>query len=171
MARAFLKKYQVKYIVVGQLERNVYPALDPVADGLAKFEQYEGKYWKEVYHDGYTIYEVILIEVQIAMILAYHISKAEWNEAQQRGEYVAPSLETEGFIHCSTEKQVLHVANAFYRGRNDLVLLKLDEAKLKPELEVGAACWTSRPGHFRIRFISAHLWTDQLNGSRLCSGL
>ena len=54
---------------------------------------------------------------------------------KQRGEYIAPSLETEGFIHCSTEKQVLHVANAFYRGKNDLVLLVLDEAKLKPELK------------------------------------
>ena len=62
-------------------------------------------------------------------------SRAEWADAQARGEYVAPSLNTEGFIHCSTEKQVLHVANAFYRGRNDLVLLKLDETKLKPELK------------------------------------
>jgi uncharacterized protein (DUF952 family) len=67
--------------------------------------------------------------------LILHItSKSEWIEAQQRGEYIAPSLKTEGFIHCSTENQVLHVANAFYRGRNDLVLLKLDEANLKPEL-------------------------------------
>jgi uncharacterized membrane protein len=58
--RAFLKKYLVKYIVVGQLERNIYPALDPAADGLAKFEQYDGKYWKEVYHDkNTTIYEVL----------------------------------------------------------------------------------------------------------------
>ena len=62
-------------------------------------------------------------------------SRAEWNEAQTRGEYIAPSLQTEGFIHCSTEKQVVHVANAFYRGRNDLVLLHIDEAKLKPELK------------------------------------
>ena len=62
-------------------------------------------------------------------------SKQEWNEAQTRGEYIAPSLETEGFIHCSTDKQVPHVANAFYRGRNDLVLLVIDETKLKPELK------------------------------------
>ena len=60
LARAFLKKYQVKYIVVGQLERNIYPALGPGADGLAKFEKYEGKYWKAVYHDANTtIYEVM----------------------------------------------------------------------------------------------------------------
>lgn len=59
-ALAFLEKYQVKYIVVGQLERNIYPPINPTADGLAKFEKYEGKYWKAVYHDGSTtIYEVM----------------------------------------------------------------------------------------------------------------
>jgi uncharacterized protein (DUF952 family) len=73
-------------------------------------------------------------------------SKAEWNEAQTRGEYVAPSLGTESFIHCSTEKQVLHVANAFYRGRNDLVLLKLDEARLKPELKWEPPVGSPAPG-------------------------
>jgi uncharacterized membrane protein len=60
VARDFLKKYDVQYIIVGQLERNVYPLLDGVPDGLAKFERYDGKYWKEVYHDeDTTIYEVI----------------------------------------------------------------------------------------------------------------
>ncbi|MBC7877548.1 MAG: glycosyltransferase family 39 protein [Anaerolineales bacterium] len=60
LARRFLKKYQVKYIIVGQLERNVYPALEGVPDGLAKFEQFEGEYWKTVYHDKHTtIYEVL----------------------------------------------------------------------------------------------------------------
>lgn len=62
-------------------------------------------------------------------------SKQEWASAQQNGEYTAPSLAAEGFIHCSTEKQALHVANAFYRGKTDLVLLALDEAKLKPEIK------------------------------------
>ncbi len=73
-------------------------------------------------------------------------SRAEWNEAQVRGEYTAPSLQTEGFIHCSTEKQVIHVANAFYRARNDLVLLKLDEAKLKPELKWEPPAGIPAPG-------------------------
>ncbi len=62
-------------------------------------------------------------------------SRAEWKVAQERGEYIAPSLQTEGFIHCSTEGQVAHVANAFYRGQNDLVLLNIDETKLKPGLK------------------------------------
>ena len=68
--------------------------------------------------------------------MIFHItSQAEWSQAQTRGEYTAPSLVSEGFIHFSTEKQVLVVANAFYRGRKDLVVLKVDEARLKSELK------------------------------------
>jgi uncharacterized membrane protein len=57
----FLKKYDVKYIVVGQLERAEYQRTDlPMPDGIAKFEQYEGQYWRSIYSDGNTaIYEVI----------------------------------------------------------------------------------------------------------------
>lgn len=61
-------------------------------------------------------------------------SKQEWASAQQSGVYTAPSLESEGFIHCSTDRQVLHVANAFYRGRTDLVLLKLAEDRIKSQV-------------------------------------
>lgn len=62
-------------------------------------------------------------------------SKSEWLEAQALGEYRAPSLETEGFIHCSAEAQVVAVANAFYRGRNDLVLLMIEETRARPEVK------------------------------------
>ena len=60
MALAFLEKYDVKYIVVGQLERNVYPLMPDIPDGLAKFSQFNGKFWNVVYQDGATtIYEVV----------------------------------------------------------------------------------------------------------------
>ncbi|NCP87343.1 MAG: hypothetical protein CO094_07275 [Anaerolineae bacterium CG_4_9_14_3_um_filter_57_17] len=54
-ARAFLREYNARYIVVGQMERNYYqPA------GLAKFESQNGTLWREVYRDGLTvIYEVL----------------------------------------------------------------------------------------------------------------
>ncbi len=73
-------------------------------------------------------------------------SRAEWEHAQARGEYRAASLETEGFIHCSTEKQVRAVANAFYRGRNDLVLLVIEASRLKPELKWQAPAGPPAPG-------------------------
>lgn len=62
-------------------------------------------------------------------------SKQEWLDAQARGEYVAPSLTSEGFIHCSTDKQILNVANAFYRGRTDLVVLSLDEMRIRSKVK------------------------------------
>jgi uncharacterized membrane protein len=53
-AREFLQKYDVRYIVVGQLERAAY-----TPEGIAKFERLNGRYWQEVYRDGNTtIYEV-----------------------------------------------------------------------------------------------------------------
>jgi YYY domain-containing protein len=53
-AQAFLKKYNVRYIIVGQLERAEY-----IGEGLLKFDAYNGKLWQEVYRDEQTvIYEV-----------------------------------------------------------------------------------------------------------------
>lgn len=61
-------------------------------------------------------------------------SRQAWQAAQERGAYTAESLEKEGFIHCSRPGQMLVVANAFYRGLSDLLLLWLDPARLQPEL-------------------------------------
>ncbi|MEW6094466.1 MAG: DUF2298 domain-containing protein [Chloroflexota bacterium] len=65
-AVAFLQKYNVRYIIVGQLERGKYapgaesgPVLAGEPDGLLKFEQFDGIFWNEIYRDGETvIYEV-----------------------------------------------------------------------------------------------------------------
>ncbi len=61
------------------------------------------------------------------MHLILHIAPREaWEEARQNGYYRAPSLASEGFIHCSTPKQVIRVANTFYRGQSDLLLLYIN---------------------------------------------
>ncbi len=50
----FLNKYDVSYIVVGQLEYAKYPG-----SGIGKFAQLDGKLWNEVYSNGKTsIYQV-----------------------------------------------------------------------------------------------------------------
>ena len=59
--------------------------------------------------------------------MIFHITaRTDWEDAQQRGEYRAESLETEGFIHCSTPSQVLPVAENFYKGQSGLILLGIE---------------------------------------------
>ena len=67
--------------------------------------------------------------------MIYHITTRQaWYEAQQRGEYRAESLESEGFIHCSTQTQVLPVAEKYYQGQQDNLLLVIDPIRLTSEL-------------------------------------
>lgn len=64
------------------------------------------------------------------MIILHITRKREWADAQRRGFYSAPSLETEGFIHCSTPSQVVGVAERFYAGQSGLVLMVIDSERV-----------------------------------------
>jgi uncharacterized protein (DUF952 family) len=67
--------------------------------------------------------------------MIYHItSRRAWRETMQRGEYRVESLEAEGFIHCSTEAQVLPVAEKYYPGQRGLLVLMIDPARLSSDL-------------------------------------
>ncbi|HLO18613.1 MAG TPA: DUF952 domain-containing protein [Anaerolineales bacterium] len=66
--------------------------------------------------------------------MIYHIAtRRAWREALQRGEYRAESLKTEGFIHCSTNAQVVPVAERYYKGERGLFLLMIDPSLLSSE--------------------------------------
>ena len=60
----------------------------------------------------------------------------DWDHARSAGKYTAPSLQNEGFIHCSTVEQVIETANVFFKGQNGLALLCVDENTLISELKV-----------------------------------
>ncbi|MBL1079652.1 DUF952 domain-containing protein [Nocardia sp. 2] len=62
--------------------------------------------------------------------LVHICSRAEWEAAQEAGEYRAASLEEVGFIHLSAPYQAHLPANRIFRGRSDLVLLRLDPGRL-----------------------------------------
>ncbi|MGB3654697.1 MAG: DUF952 domain-containing protein [Rivularia sp. (in: cyanobacteria)] len=65
----------------------------------------------------------------------FHITpRQDWEKAQVTGIYRADSLETEGFIHCSTAAQVVKVANLFFKNQTDLLLLFIDSDKVKSEI-------------------------------------
>ena len=60
--------------------------------------------------------------------------RAAWQAAQSQGSYQPASLSAEGFIHLSRPDQILKVANAFYHGLPDAILLWIDPARLRAEL-------------------------------------
>ena len=69
-----------------------------------------------------------------------HITpRAAWEQARQTGAYRGDTLDSEGFIHCSTVAQVIGVANARFQGRTDLILLVIDTGRLTPALRWEAA--------------------------------
>jgi len=65
------------------------------------------------------------------MPVIYHVTKAaDWNVAKKNGFYEPPSLNDEGFIHCSQANQVAGVLERYFAGQTDLVKLVIDTDKL-----------------------------------------
>ena len=66
--------------------------------------------------------------------IAHIATQDDWQIAQSAGVYLSPTLQSEGFIHCSSADQVLNTANRYFLNRQDLVLLWIDPQKIIPEL-------------------------------------
>ena len=68
--------------------------------------------------------------------MIFHITTWDaWDEAARAGSFRADTLETEGFIHCSSADQVAEVANVRFRGRDDLVLLWIEPERVRAEIK------------------------------------
>ena len=68
-------------------------------------------------------------------MIIYHITRQiDWDNAQKADSYRADTLETQGFIHCSKQEQLIQTANSFYHGQSGLVLLCINSNLVKPEI-------------------------------------
>ncbi len=68
-----------------------------------------------------------------------HITQRQlWQQATLAGLYRADSLDSEGFIHCSTPQQIVGVANAFFQAQTDLVLLCIDSERVQAPIHFEA---------------------------------
>ncbi len=66
------------------------------------------------------------------MNMLFHITtRADYADAQAQGQYLPPPFAVDGFVHCSFAHQVAPVANRFYREGEDLIVLKIDPARLQ----------------------------------------
>ncbi len=89
------------------------------------------------------------------MSFIYHITtQAEWQIARSVGVYEPESLMTEGFIHCTTEELFEQVANFYFKGAFDLIVLEIAPEKLTVELR-----WDEVGGH-KFPHIYGPLVTD-----------
>jgi uncharacterized protein (DUF952 family) len=94
-------------------------------------------------------------------MMIYHITpRAVWEPARARGEYRSDTLDTQGFIHCSTSRQVVSVANSYYPGQQGLVLLCIDENRLRSELRYESPAGPVIEGEYRFPHIYGPLNTN-----------
>jgi len=67
-------------------------------------------------------------------VILHIISEEDWEKAQTEGVHTPSSLDDEGFIHCSTIEQVNWVANSFFKGHTDLLLIYIDAEKVTAKI-------------------------------------
>jgi uncharacterized protein (DUF952 family) len=72
--------------------------------------------------------------------MIYHLTTAQdWRLQASKSEFFPADYLKEGFIHCCTPSQLAGVLDRYFKGATDLVLLHLDESKLKAELKYEAS--------------------------------
>ena len=74
------------------------------------------------------------LEVKRSVYIVHLCQREAWLNALSRGVYECESLGREGFIHCSPPELVLQVANRFYRGNREMVILWIDPEKISSEI-------------------------------------
>lgn len=68
-------------------------------------------------------------------MIIFHIVLPEiWAQFDGRPSYRTPSLETEGFIHCSYASQLPAVIERYYRDERELLILHIETEKLRSKL-------------------------------------
>lgn len=68
--------------------------------------------------------------------LLFHITtKDNWKQYNNSGSYEPESLESEGFIHFSTGKQVEGVANTLFGDKDEILLLVIDATTLHEDIK------------------------------------
>jgi uncharacterized protein (DUF952 family) len=90
------------------------------------------------------------------MTLLYHITTVqEIERAARAGKYVPENFEVDGFIHCAYSNQLKSVAEARFRGRNDLALVEIDASRLDCHVVESDACFPHICGSLPMGAVTA----------------
>jgi len=129
-ARLELEKIEASVFVGNQASRRIFEKNGFLLEGTIRNAVHKrGQYLDE------WLFGITRDEYYSAASWIVHLcSQQSWLEAQLGNEYRAQSLDQEGFIHTSSPDQIVEVANTFYRGMADLVLLWIDPKRLQAKL-------------------------------------
>ncbi|PAU95490.1 hypothetical protein CK503_00035 [Aliifodinibius salipaludis] len=68
--------------------------------------------------------------------LLFHITtKEDWKTFNNSGSFEPESLDSEGFIHCSTGEQVEDTANRIFGDKDEILLLVIDATTLHEDIK------------------------------------
>ncbi len=117
----------------------------------------------------YTMLSMVANAAGIDPPRMYHLAlRLEWEAARDDGSYrrstLGASLEDVGFIHCSHAHQVQTIADTVYRGRDDVVLLEIDPARLDAEVRVEPVHGDEYPHIYGPLPVDAVVRTHDLDG-------
>jgi uncharacterized protein (DUF952 family) len=77
-----------------------------------------------------------------------HITRCEqWEKARLEDVYRGDTLDSEGFIHCSTSRQLVKVANTLFRFQEGLVLLCIETGRVESEIRYEGSEGSERYPH------------------------
>jgi uncharacterized protein (DUF952 family) len=77
------------------------------------------------------------------MLILHIATRAQWEAAQQTGLYDGNTLRTEGFIHCCTPDQLMHVLIKHYPSAVGHVIVEIETEDVEPEIR-----WEGDPEQF-----------------------
>jgi uncharacterized protein (DUF952 family) len=100
-----------------------------------------------------------LVQVEekvVHMNIILHITqRGDWETSASCGYYKPSSLNSDGFIHCSSIEQTVDTANQFYPSQHGLVILCIDENNTEAEIKYeGPVC----VGDQRVDVLFPHIY-------------
>ncbi len=81
-----------------------------------------------------TILSILICSLKSHAFVYFLISEADYTARPEKSHITSPSLQTEGFMHCSDRSQVVGSANRHFIGTSNTLLLQLNEATLESPL-------------------------------------
>lgn len=67
--------------------------------------------------------------------LIFHLVKKEdWKTQKKESRYHPETLDSDGFIHCSSGKYIEDIANSLFKGEKDVLLIIINTTLVEPEL-------------------------------------